>query len=62
MNPIKLIIKTKTQKYPIIIGSNLTPNISKIANNNTIKFNLLYDKNRSLQKKIKIEQTRNETR
>ena len=39
MKPIKLIIKTKTQKYPIIIGSNLTPNISKIANNNTIKFN-----------------------
>ena len=28
---IKLIIKTKTQKYPIIIGSNLIPNISKIA-------------------------------
>ena len=29
--------------------------------NNKIKFNLLYDKNRSLQKKIKIEQLRNET-
>ena len=29
--------------------------------NNKIKFNLLYDKNRSLQKKIKIEQIRNET-
>jgi len=29
---------------------------------NKIKFNLLYDKNRSLQKKIKIEQLRRETR
>ena len=28
--------------------------------NNKIKFNLLYDKNRSLQKKIKIEQLRKE--
>ena len=27
-----------------------------------IKFNLLYDQNRSLQKKIKIEQLRNETK
>ena len=29
--------------------------------NHKIKFNLLYDKNRSLQKKIKIEQLRRET-
>jgi NAD+ kinase len=29
--------------------------------NRNIRFNLLYDKNRSLQKKIKIEQLRNET-
>ena len=33
-----------------------------IKKNNKIKFNLLYDKNRSLQKKIKIEQLRKETR
>ena len=33
----------------------------KIKINNSIKFNLLYDKNRSLQKKIKIEQLRKET-
>jgi len=32
-----------------------------IKTNNKIKFNLLYDKNRSLQKKIKIEQLRKET-
>tara|TARA_Y100000768_G_C23864713_1_gene627461 strand:+ start:37 stop:807 length:771 start_codon:yes stop_codon:yes gene_type:complete len=31
-----------------------------IETNNLIKFNLLYDKNRSLQKKIKIEQLRKE--
>ena len=31
-----------------------------VKTNNRIKFNLLYDKNRSLQKKIKIEQLRNE--
>ena len=32
-----------------------------IKTNNKIKFNLLYDSNRSLQKKIKIEQLRKET-
>jgi len=32
-----------------------------IKTNNKIKFNLLYDNNRSLQKKIKIEQLRKET-
>ena len=32
-----------------------------VKTNNKIKFNLLYDKNRSLQKKIKIEQIRRET-
>ena len=31
-----------------------------VKTNNKIKFNLLYDKNRSLQKKIKIEQIRKE--
>ena len=35
--------------------------IIKIKTNKKIKFNLLYDSNRSLQKKIKIEQTRRET-
>ncbi|MDC0954662.1 NAD kinase [Candidatus Pelagibacter sp.] len=33
-----------------------------VKTNNKIRFNLLYDKNRSLQKKIKIEQLRRETR
>ena len=32
-----------------------------VKTNQNIKFNLMYDKNRSLQKKIKIEQLRRET-
>ena len=32
-----------------------------VKTNQKIKFNLLYDKNKSLQKKIKIEQLRRET-
>jgi NAD+ kinase len=32
-----------------------------LKTNQKIKFNLLYDQNRSLQKKIKIEQLRKET-
>ena len=35
--------------------------IIRIEKSNTINFNLLYDKNNSLHKKIKIEQSRNET-
>ena len=35
--------------------------IIKIKTNKKIKFNLLYDSNRSLQKKIKLEQLRRET-
>ena len=35
--------------------------IITIKTNTQIKFNLLYDSNRSLQKKIKVEQLRNET-
>ena len=48
MKPIKLNIETKTQKYPIIIGSNLITNFSKIIKNNSLTFNqclLVVDKN-----------------
>jgi len=48
MKPIKLKIKTKSQEYPIIIGSNLISNISKITIDNSIKFKkclLVIDKN-----------------
>ena len=48
MKPIKLKIETKTQKYPIIIGSNLISNFSKIIKSNSLIFNqclLVVDKN-----------------
>jgi len=53
------------QKRPIsAVADNFEVRNAKtiiIKINNKIKFNLLYDHNRSLQKKIKIEQLRNET-
>ena len=36
--PFKLKIKTQSQEYPIIIGSNLVSNISKIIEDNSINF------------------------
>ena len=61
----KIII---TNLYPIkrpisAVADNLEVRNAKsitVKTNNKIKFNLLYDKNRSLQKKIKIEQLRRE--
>ena len=38
MMPIKLKIETKTQQYPIIIGSNLCSNISQVIKKNSINF------------------------
>ena len=37
------------------------PKMIIIKTNKNIKFNLMYDKDRSLQKKIKVEQLRRET-
>ena len=39
MKQTRLNIKTKTKKYPIIIGSNLTSSVSKIFKLNSIDFN-----------------------
>ena len=39
MKPIKLIIKTKSEKYPILIGSNLVVHTSKILKKNLANFN-----------------------
>ena len=39
MKSIKLIIKTKTHKYPILIGANLISKLSKIIKSNSIQFN-----------------------
>jgi len=62
----KIIIKNlNPKKRPIsAVADNFEVRNVKfvsIKTNNKIKFNLLYDKNRSLQKKIKIEQIRKET-
>ena len=63
----KIVIKNLNyKKRPIsAVADNIevrnAKNIS-IKINNKIKFNLLYDKNNSLQKKIKIEQLRRETK
>jgi 3-dehydroquinate synthase/shikimate kinase/3-dehydroquinate synthase len=48
MKPIKLKVKTKTQKYQIIIGYNLLTNIIKIFEDNSLKFQkclIIIDKN-----------------
>ena len=48
MRPIKLIVKTNSENYPIIIGRNLISNLSKIFKKNSINFKkclLVLDKN-----------------
>ena len=48
MKTIKLIIKTKNQNYPILIGHNILSNISKLMKEHSIKFEkclLIKDKN-----------------
>ena len=62
----KIIIKNlNPNKRPIsAVADNIEFRNAKqviIKTNKNLKFNLLYDKNRSLQKKIKIEQIRRET-
>ena len=62
----KIIIKNlNPSKRPIsAVADNLEVRNARtiiVKTNSKIKFNLLYDKNRSLQKKIKIEQLRGET-
>jgi len=62
---LKIIINNlNPSKRPIsAVADNLEVRNAKkiyIKTNNKIKFNLLYDKNRSLQKKIKLEQLRKE--
>ena len=63
----KIIIKNlNPEKRPVsAVADNIEIRNAKkilIKTNNKIKFNLLYDKNNSLQKKIKIEQLRKETK
>jgi len=65
-NKSKITIKNlNSNKRPIsAVADNIEVRNAKkiiIKTNQKIKFNLLYDQNRSLQKKIKIEQLRKET-
>ena len=55
LNPVKRPISAVADNIEVRFAKNIT-----IKTNQKIKFNLLYDKNQSLQKKIKIEQLRNE--
>ena len=57
LNPIKRPISAVADNLEVRNAKSIT-----VKTNNKIKFNLLYDKSRSLQKKIKIEQLRRETR
>ena len=56
LNPKKRPISAVADNIEVRNAKKIT-----IKTNKNIKFNLLYDKNRSLQKKIKIEQIRGET-
>ncbi len=57
LNPLKRPISAVADNLEVRNAKSIT-----VRTSNKIKFNLLYDKNRSLQKKIKIEQIRRETR
>ena len=56
LNPSKRPISAVADNSEVRNARSITVKIS-----NKIKFDLIYDKNRSLQKKIKIEQIRKET-
>ena len=55
LNPLKRPISAVADNLEIRNAKSIS-----IKTNNKIRFNLLYDSNRSLQKKIKIEQIRKE--
>ncbi len=57
LNPIKRPISAVADNIEVRNAKNIS-----IRTKQKIKFNLLYDKNKSLQKKIQIEQLRNETK
>ena len=39
MKPIRLKIKTKSENYPVFIGSDIIKNLDKFLNQNSIKYN-----------------------
>ena len=56
LNPLKRPISAVADNYEVRNAKSII-----VKTNNKIKFNLLYDRNRGLQKKIKVEQLRKET-
>ena len=59
MKPIKLIVKTKGHKYPIIIGSNLFLKLEELIKNNSIQYNkILFVVDKNIPKKF-ISQIKN---
>ena len=56
LNPLKRPISAVADNIEVRNAKHII-----VKTNKKIKLNLLYDKNRSLQKKIKIEQLRKET-
>ena len=62
--PLRILNLNAIKRPVSAVADNLEVRNAKsilVKKNNKIRFNLLYDKNRSLQKKINIEQIRNET-
>ena len=57
LNPLKRPISAVADNIEVRNAKNIF-----VKTNQKIRFNLLYDQNKSLQKKIKIEQLRNETK
>ncbi len=56
LNPLKRPISAVADNYEVRNAKSIT-----VKTNKKIRFNLLYDRNKSLQKKIKVEQLRRET-
>ena len=57
MKPIKLIVKTKDESYPILIGRNLISNLSNLLKKNSIIFKkclIVIDKNIPKNNLVKI--------
>ncbi len=60
MKPIKLFVKTKNEKYPILIGRNLVSNLTNLLKKNSINFKkclLVIDKNIPKKNLIKISKS-----
>ena len=60
MKPIKLTVKTNSENYPIIIGSNVIKNTSNLFKNNSIKFKkalMIIDKNVPKRMILKIKKS-----